>query len=153
MPERVFGYSACSECPAMVLNEIAWKSGGRCAECFRKATNAWFDELIAVTPTGERIPVRLHRSKRTRGERLRRKKARTRSPSTKDRARLTMLAQTRAKSRLARLMPEIYEIMLADERAKLDLNAWTIERALTAHRLDESTYRLLDAYHLRDTEQ
>lgn len=150
------GYIVCSECSAAVLELIGQKTGGRCAECFRAATNKWFDEIIATTRDGERLRLQVHRSRRTKTERAQRRRwkqrARTR-PEVRDRARLNALAQSRARARLTRLMPEVYEVMLADERVKLGLNGWSLERALTPHRLDESTCRLLEVYAARDSEQ
>lgn len=150
-PSQVFGYEVCSTCGNAVLTEVAWKTDGRCAECFRVEFNRILDEILVMTSDRQELRVRVRRTKRHPSElagRRRAKKTAKKRPDVRARARLSVNAQQRAKARLARLFPEIYEVMLADERSKLGLDAWTIERALTPHRVDESTYALLRTYHL-----
>lgn len=141
---EIFGYAVCP-CGKPVLNEVAYKTRGRCSDCFRAKLNPVFDEIIAVTKDRERILLKLDR--RTPGERAqrRRAKARTRAKQ-REQHRVTMLARTRAMSRLAKTFPAVFEFYLADERAKLGLEAWTVDRALTEHRLDDRTMELLRAY-------
>jgi len=143
---RVFGYQPCGHCQTPVLNEVAWKTGGRCSDCYRNKLGPVFDDIVAVTKNRERI--RLTLSKRTPADRAgrRRNKAR-RGFEAKEKARLTMLARTRAYSRLTRIFPEIWEVLYADERAKLGLTAWTIDKAVSPHRVDHKTMNLLQTYH------
>lgn len=148
---QVFGYTVCSTCGDAVLTEIAWKTSGRCAPCFRAHFNEVLDEIVVITPDRQELRVKVRPSKRHPSELAGRRRAKKRAkkrPDVRDRARIAATAQARAKTRLARLFPEIYEVMLADERAKLGLEAWTIERAITPHKVDESTYALLRSYHL-----
>jgi len=141
---NVFGYTVCP-CGAAVLDVVAWKTRGRCAECFRAGLNPVFDEIIAVTKDREKIALKLDR--RSPGERAQRKRAKARSREKGREQRLVvMLARSRAMSRLAKTFPAVFEFYLADERAKLGLEAWTIDRALTEHRLDDRTMELLRAY-------
>lgn len=143
---NVFGYSACSRCQTAVLQEIAWKTGGLCSTCFRESPNV--REIIAVTKNREK--VRLTLSKRTPGDRAQRARAKKRARSRdeqREKARVSMLASTRAKAALTRAYPEVYEVLLAEERAKLGLEPWTLDRALTPHRVTGETMEQLRAYH------
>jgi GTP1/Obg family GTP-binding protein len=144
---RVFGYQPCAHCQEPVLNEVAFKTGGRCADCYRRKLGPFFDEIIAVTKDRERI--RLTLSKRSPAERAGRRRNKVRRGfEAKERSRLTMLARTRAYSRLTKIFPEIWEVLYADERAKLGMQpAWTIEKAVTPHRVDHKTMELLQTYH------
>jgi hypothetical protein len=143
---NVFGYQACSRCTAAVLNEIAWKTDGLCSTCFRDSPNV--REIIAVTKDREKI--RLTLSKRTPGERAQRTRAKKRARSRdeqREKARASALASTRAKAALTRAYPEVYEVLLAEERAKVGLEPWTLDRALTPHRVTDETMEHLRAYH------
>jgi hypothetical protein len=144
---RIFGYAVCANCGATVLDVVAWKTQGRCADCFRNGLGPVFDEIVAVAANRERIRLKLDR--RTPGERAQRRRSKDRAKKRDDqreRNRVTMLARTRAQARLTRTFPDIFEFYLADERAKLGLEAWTIDRALTGHRLTDETMELLRAY-------
>jgi len=101
------GYTHCRNdtCAALVVEYLAWQTGGLCFECFATGTGARLRELETVhRATLHTVPVRganrrrRHRPKRT-------------NPATVD------LARRAAQRRLARLFPEVYDVLYAEERA------------------------------------
>jgi hypothetical protein len=135
MPETVtlFGHTMCP-CGAPVLNEVSYKTGGRCADCFRKSSGKLLDAAMVIVDGRERIVLRSDRSRRKPGVAAQRARARRRKrqdPDDKAHRQLVAACAERARRRLQRLFPELWEVLLADERAKAGLNAWTIDRALT----------------------
>lgn len=132
-----------------MLNEVAWKTGGLCASCFRESPVV--RDIIAVTKDRERVKLTL--SKRTPGDKAQRKRAKQRArrrPDQRERTRLVALAATRARAALTRLHPAEYEVLLAEERANLGLTPWTLDRALTPHRIEHETMEHAASYHAVD---
>lgn len=130
----VAGHTACQECNAFVLDVVAYKTGGLCADCFRKHAAAIIEPAMVVIAGRQRIVLRTNVSRRTPAVRAARARARKRKRQEPDERRhrqeLAACAE-RARRRLQRLFPELWEVLLADERARAGLNAWTIDRALT----------------------
>lgn len=132
----VAGYTVCRtpDCGALVLDEVAYKTRGHCAPCFRANANIILDAAITVVAGREKLVLKTRQGNKTDGERAQRKRAKKRAKATAaERAKRKKVAMARiaADRRLRRLFPELWEILLADERAKLGLNAWTIDRTLT----------------------
>lgn len=119
----------------MVLSEVAYKTNGHCAECFRNKANEILEAALVVVSGRERITLRTVGGKtRSPGERAQRRRGKRRAAKTPrgmERARLYQMARARADARLRALFPELWEVIIADERAKLGLDAWTLDRALT----------------------
>jgi hypothetical protein len=148
-PRTVLGYTACKSCGAAVLNEVAYKTDGHCAECFRLKAAEILAPVMTVVAGRERLVLRTNRSKRSPGDRAQRARARARrrqDPDVKAHTKLVTQCADRARRRLATILPELYEILLADERANAGLNAWTIERALTPGECS-SSLPFLENYH------
>lgn len=140
----ILGYVLCTRCDEPVLKEIAYKTGGLCGEHFRQDANAVIDAAMVVVDGRERIVLR---SKRSPAELARRARARKRAKAKPDPDRSTGAhCSDRARRRLARIFPELFEVLLADERAKAGLSAWTIDRALTPGEAS-STMDFVKTYH------
>lgn len=114
------GYATCANtwCGALVLEVIAQRTRGFCVEC-------WTSELrpdlveITVRHAGERtaLPMTQAPSKQ---------RANRRNKSTD---RLIDHCKRRALKRLKTIFPDLYDILLAEERARVGLNPWPIEMA------------------------
>lgn len=148
----VAGYTACDQCATFVLDVIAFKTRGLCAECFRRQANAIIDPVMVIVDGRERLVLRTDVSRRKPGARAQRARARRRKrqePDEKARRKEVAACADRARRRLQRLFPEMWEILLADERAKAGLNAFTIDRCLRGEPLDgpSSSLELLAIYH------
>lgn len=141
----IAGYTICRRCPAFVLNEVAHKTGGMCADCFRAAANHVLDAVVVRTEEREPLRLKIHASRKSPAEQRRRAK---RPKSARDRAqgKKAERAALKAMRRLRDIFPEIYEVLLADERAKAGLNAWTIDRCLTPHDT-ASSLEFVQTYH------
>jgi hypothetical protein len=118
----VEGYVICEQGSHWVLREIARRTGGLCPECFQRAGGQRL-RTIEVVGAGARISVPVNRRRRPRPT----TDARRRSKRAAERAR------ERARKRLAHMFPDLYDIVLADERARAGLNPWTIDRVVTDH--------------------
>ena len=133
MGPTIFGHTLCSECAAPVLDEVARVTGRRCGPCFRADVGGVLRDAVAVGSGGERFRLRVYSSSRPPGERRRRVDARSRArkrSSNRERARLVATAERRAKQRLRNIFPALYEVILADERASLGLDDFTIDKAV-----------------------
>lgn len=145
----VAGHTACHQCRSYVLDVIAWKTGGLCADCFRKHAATVIDPVMVIVDGRERIVLRTDASRRKPGIREQRARARRRNrqrPDDKAHRHTVIACAERARRRLQRLFPELWEILLADERAKAGLNAFTIDRCLQGAPLDPDL-ELLAEYH------
>ncbi len=144
----VAGYVICP-CSNYVLEVVAYKTGGLCADCFRARAAEIIDPVMVIVDGRERIVLRTDQSKRDPAERARRAKARRekrQDPDEKEHRKQVAACSNRARRRLQRLFPELWEVLLADERAKAGLNAWTIDRALTPGEAS-SSLQMLAEYH------
>lgn len=121
----------CEGCGIAVDPLIAKKMAGFCWGCGNPRMRARFEEIdIAV----EGRLIRAKRLSRSPAERERRRIERKRyksKPEVKDRASTLKNAERRAKSRLARIYPELYELLLADERGRAGLEPWSPDRLMS----------------------
>ena len=131
MEPKVFGYIACRLCSQPELDVVGWKTNGLCAACFRAGANALFADVIAHHASGERVRLSLVSEKRSPGERRRRRFKSKRERT--DHERKVRRAEAAALRRLKHLYPDVYEVLVADERAERGLDAWTVDRAVTPH--------------------
>lgn len=131
MDAKVFGYGICRLCQSAELDIVLWKTNGLCAACFRDGANRLFSEVIAHHASGERVRLSLVSEKRSPGER-RRRRFRSKRERT-DHERKVRRAEAAALRRLKHLYPDVYEVLVADERSERGLEPWTVERAVTAH--------------------
>lgn len=146
----VMGYVVC-ECGAPVLDAVAWKTQGKCADCHR----ALFNQLVGVMEIVGRnmrvsVPSELPKSEAAQRRAAAKRKAR-KTPESRANEKLREAAKQAAFKRMRDLFPELFEVLVADERAKRGLKAWTLNAALTPGTV-ERTLRLLDEYSAeRDT--
>lgn len=116
----VAGYRACrnSWCPTLVLAEVAERTDGLCTECFRGQLGA------KVAAVEIRNKGRILSMQRTRG--------RARAGSKGNRATKTSAenAKRNAMRRLRDLFPELYQLLLGEERARLGLEPFPLETAV-----------------------
>jgi hypothetical protein len=131
MDAKLFGYEVCRQCSTAVLDIVAAKTSGLCPDCFRERTNPFLTAVVAHNNSGERVRLRLVRKRRSPAYKAGKKRAKGRN---REHAKIVRQAQARAARRLRELYPDVYEVLLADERAGAGLQPWTIERALTCHR-------------------
>jgi hypothetical protein len=129
---KIFGYETCRLCGTPVLDIVAAKTAKLCPTCFRDKTNPFFNEVVAYNNDGTRVKLRLVGRKRSPGHKAAKKRAKT-GAAAKVRERQLRRVHARALRRLRDLYPDVFEVLLADERAKEGLEPWTIERALTPH--------------------
>lgn len=114
----VEGYALCP-CGNWVLNEIAARTGGICSACFQ-ANGCERRRVIEVVGRGQRLELPLTKP--------RRKRRRSRPKS-----RTAEKAKAAARARVAAMFPDLYDIVLAEERARLGLKPWTTDMAVRAH--------------------
>jgi hypothetical protein len=130
----VAGYRTCADpaCGALVLDVVAAKTRGHCAECFRRRANEILDAAVVVVAGRERLVLRTAPRVRSPGEAAQRKRSKRASVTQRKRQREVTAARARADRRLRNIFVELWETILADERARAGLDPpWTIERALT----------------------
>ena len=136
----VEGYVKCDLCPALVVREVAAKTGGICSDCWAggEGPNLRVLELVG---RGTRLTARLRSNpKRVKPQ-----------PKTVADHQLERIKRT-SRTRLAWIFRDLYDIILAEERAKAGLDPWPIDMAL---RCDgdpgaEQTLAFARAYHLLD---
>jgi hypothetical protein len=115
------GYSACVNtwCGKIVLREVAEKTRGYCTDCFRGPLGTRITE-VEIISRGQRMPLSLRAkpwpAKKHKGDR--------------DRQRAQEKAKLRAMRRLRAVFPDIYDVFLAEERARVGLNPWPTEMAV-----------------------
>lgn len=112
----VEGYTLCPrphDSPKWVRDEVAHCTGGICLECF-EAEGAERIRRIELVIRGRRLSVPAGDGK------PKRKRYR---PHRNARKALNAKARERARRRLSELHPALYTVLLAEERAKLELPA------------------------------
>ena len=117
------GYRSCrnQECVNLVLTPITHRTGGLCVDCYRSHLGAQVAELEVIN-RGERITLTLNHNRRKR----------TDSRGNLHTKRLTERARLKALKRLRAVFPDLYDVFYAEERARLGLEAWTLESSLPA---------------------
>jgi hypothetical protein len=116
----VEGYVLCARgAHVWVRSEVASRLGGVCHECFA-AEGGQTIRTIELVGRGMRINIplnkRSHRKRQLSDSRLARKK-------------LSLKARDSARKRLSAIFSDMYDILLAEERAKLGLEPWPVEIA------------------------
>lgn len=106
------GYVNCGcGCGELVLEHVAWQTGGVAFGCFVKGRMVRLHE-VEIINRGRRIsapvPRKVKSGRKHRG-----------SPETR---RKTEAARRKAAFRLAMLYPDIFDVLYAEERVKLGLN-------------------------------
>lgn len=116
---EVAGYRTCRACPnAWVLESDFVRTGGLCAECWMAGMGDVIHQLEVRSGTAT-IPVRP------------RDRPKRKNRGRDDTARKAELARRRARSRLSFLYPDVFEVLLAQERAALGLRPLPPERQPT----------------------
>lgn len=138
----VFGYEACRRCHRPVLAELARKTSGHCGDCYRDFFRDGAGDVV-VRAGAEAVAVRATYATTTNSERRRRRRKGNDSARDRDATK----ANQRARARLARLFPEIFEMLKAEERERLGLEAWTLDAVLSPHCVDQKTLDMLNDYH------
>jgi len=126
------------------MKVIADKTRGHCPDCFRSHASEIIDAVMVVASGRERVVLR---PKRSPTELAARKRAKQK-PEVKARAKLVEKCNQKATQRLRHLYPEIWEVLVADERAKAGLEAWTLDRVLTPGDAESSLEALSAYYHV-----
>lgn len=134
------GYRSCrnQECSALVIVEIAERTGGLCSGCFRSELGRQLT-AVEVISRGQRHTVDL--SKRRYGPRT--------GKGDRDTHRKAEKAKLRAMRRLRTLFPDLYDMFYAEERARAGLPAWTVDAGLagTGEEPMEQTMGFAHMYH------
>lgn len=115
------GYTACSVCRQLILDEVARVTGGLCGEHWRLRLDPV--KVIELGNRSARYPVYPGASRRQR-RRKRSTKTRTANEGLAEKARRA------AQRRMKDVFPEIYELFLGEERERLGLPPFPIERTL-----------------------
>lgn len=120
MVHTVEGYALCVICQdSLVLEPVAKRTGGLCTDCFEERGSPL--RSIEVEARGARFPVRLGRSKRPKNPK---------TPESRARERALDSCKSKAMRRLKSVFPDLYDIFLAEERAKAGFDPWPLETAL-----------------------
>jgi hypothetical protein len=113
---EVAGYRAC-RCGELVLTEIALRTQGLCVDCYHSEHG---DRLvdIEVRLAGARVhtPTKYPRPPTSKGNLWTKKAAEK--------------ANKRAMLRLRGMFPDLYDILRAEERGRVGLDPWPVERVL-----------------------
>ena len=121
MSHVIEGYALCVRCrDTLVLEPVANRTGGICDDCFEKGGGPF--RTIEIEDRGARFAVPLGR------KRPGRKK--TRSAESKAREKAVDKCKLKALRRLRAVFPDLYDIFLAEERAKIGLPPWPLGSAL-----------------------
>ncbi len=106
---EVAGCVLCRRCSNLVIREIARLTGGLCGDCL--------DVVGAQVRTIEVLyggrPVKMRTRVRRPGSR-----------GSAERAKLGAKCREKAARRVAKLFPNVYELLVADERARAGLEPW-----------------------------
>jgi hypothetical protein len=127
---EVVGYRICAAngCDRLVLEHVAARSGGFCVECC-SAGVAEASKTVLVALEGGRYPVlgtKPAQSSRNRRKHLKRKADPRRIEARKAQDK----AKRAAMRRLRAFCPELYDLLLADERTKRGLDPFPVETAV-----------------------
>lgn len=142
----LIGYQLCA-CGAWVPDEMAWLTDGRCLACHRAHLGRTVEPII-VRARGQMIEVARVAGTPAEVERRRRKNLakaakRKHDPKHKRRRHQSDHAKRRALRRLKALFPDVYDLLLTEEREAMGLPAYTAHRA-TASASAERAYETLE---------
>jgi len=117
---EVQGYVLCARCrDSLVIEPVANRTGGICTTCLAERGSPLKE--IEVEARGARFQIPLGRPKRA---------PRRKSPEAKARERVVDKCKERAMKRLRAIFPDLYDILLAEERAAVGLDPWPLGSAL-----------------------
>jgi hypothetical protein len=133
--DTVVGLTVCRCCPTQILDLLARKTDGLCVPCFTDDLNRRLGPLEAEL---EGATIAVVRKRHRSGDRAAQRKRYKRKPDVAARRAKQKLAGDRAMRRLRRLMPGLYEALLAEERRKVGLDAWSLDRLLSPHDIRSS---------------
>lgn len=121
------------------MREVAARTGGICAGCFRGGRGPNM-RRIEVVGRGYRIRVPLRKSQRTR--------VRVRDVDHHK----VVKAKDRAAKRLRAVFPDLYDTLLAEERAAAGLDPWPLDMAVRYQWDPDSSesMRFAEVYHALD---
>lgn len=115
---EIEGYVTCRNpgCGTIIVKQVAQRTFGFCDLC-AKGLIGKPARVAEVINAGRRayLPLKTHKAERCKYP---------------DREKKAEKARLRAMKRLKVMFPEIYDILLAEERSKEGLNPWTVERAI-----------------------
>lgn len=113
----ILGWRTCLLCSNLVINEVAARTGGICSECFAGGHGP---NTIRIEVVGRGFRVRVPR-----------RRPRSRRPSDKhpDHHKAER-AKTNALKRLKAIFPDLYDTLVAEERAKMGLHPWPTHMAV-----------------------
>ena len=115
----VAGYRSClnEHCGELILLELSWRTGGYCLGCFHDLHGSSIAEVeIRSKARTMSLNSTKQKQKLDKGNRA------TKQASTN--------AAKRALDRLKHLFPDLYDILLAEERARFGLDPFPYERAI-----------------------
>ena len=137
------GYRSCRNqwCPELALKEITERTGGLCTDCFRTHLGEQLAE-VEVRARGQRVKARMTGNRRAKNKG---------NPKT---AKLAEKARMKALKRLRAVFPDLYDVFVAEERARLGLDPWSIDAVVRENggpSADETisfarTYHALDSH-------
>jgi hypothetical protein len=121
-PVEVEGLVLCREHGNhWVRDEVARRTGGLCPEAWQ-AKQGRRSETIELVMRGRRLKVPVTRP--------RQKHNKTLTSEQKHRKKQAEKAKEAARKRVAAMFPDLYDTILADERAQRGLEPWTVEQAV-----------------------
>ena len=104
-----------------VRDEVAARTGGVCPEAWRILNQQRLTE-IELVGRGSRVKVPLSRNRKRPNRHI--------TPQRAERKKLNEKAKERARKRLAAMFPDLYDTLVAEERADLGLEPWPVEIAI-----------------------
>lgn len=110
-PSEIAGYGCCTECGAYHPEILLWRTGWLCPPCLGRRIPPEPTVEVVIEGRIARIQRRPHRGG-SRG-----------SKTTKRTAEKARLAAMR---RLARLHPDLFDVLLAEERERRGLEPWYV---------------------------
>lgn len=119
----VAGYVVCDGCRNnIVLDVVARRTGNLCTDCL--VANQGPLREIEIEARGTRLAIPAHPA--------RKRQKRKPTPEAKARDRVVDACKDRARKRLVALFPDLYDILLAEERANAGLEPWPLQAAVKA---------------------
>ena len=133
----VLGYRTCDNehCGTLILEQIAARTGGFCLDCFSGRLGDTFAG-VEVQIRSQRMkipPTRKPRTSTGKGNRWTHKQGEK--------------ARTRARRRLCLMFPELYELLLAEERARAGLEPFPADRLTESAGDASGTLAFASLYH------
>lgn len=116
------GYKLCP-CGEWVRDEVACRTENHCVPCYLRDIQPRLGKLELV---GEGMRVLIPRSERPK----QRKRKRRESEQRTHRRGLARAARQSAHQRLALMVPDLYDLVLADERSKRGLDPFPVQIAI-----------------------